>query len=88
MIDDRWVALTADERFEARMRAWQEPAGVDFATPEAAAGYAERAGMIRDSLRLRRPVRVLISPWAGLFPVRSAGMTVREAYYDTPRLAQ
>jgi hypothetical protein len=88
VIADGWVALTADEKFEARMRAWQEPAGVDFATPEAAAAYAERPGMIRDVLELRRPVRVPLAPWAGLFPVRRARMTAREAYYDTTRLAQ
>jgi hypothetical protein len=88
VIADGWVARTADERFEARMRAWREPAGVDFATPEAAAAYAERAGMIRDVVELKRPVRVPLSPWAGLFPVRSAGLTAHDAYYDTDRLAR
>jgi hypothetical protein len=61
------------------MRAWQEPQGVAFASPEAAAAYAERAGMVRDAIELRRPVRVPLSPWAGLFPVRCAGMTARDA---------
>ena len=88
MVDEDWAGLTADGRYERRMRAWQEPEGVEFATPEAAASYAERAGMIRDVVELRRPVRVPVSPWAGLFPVRSAGMTAREAYYDHERLAQ
>jgi hypothetical protein len=88
MLDDGRAALTADEKYEARLRAWREPERVEFASLEAAAAYAERTGMVRDVLELRQPARVPISPWAGLFPVRSAGMTAREAYYDTPRLAQ
>jgi hypothetical protein len=83
-----WTTLTADEKSEARLRAWQEPEGVAFAAPEAAAAYAERTGMVREALELRRPVRVPVSPWAGLFPVRSAGMTAREACYDHERLAR
>ena len=88
MLQDGWAALSTAEKYSARMLAWQEPEGVAFASPEAAAAYAERAGMIRDALELRNPVRVPISPWAGLFPARSAGMTAREAYYDASRLAQ
>jgi len=85
---DGWGELTADEKYGARMRTWQQPEGVDFASPVVAAAYAERAVMIRDALELRQPARVPVSPWAGLFPVRSAGMTAREAYYDHERLAQ
>jgi hypothetical protein len=88
MFEDGWAALTAGEKYDARLRAWEEPAGVEFASPGAAAAYTERTGMVRDVLELRRPVRVPISPWAGLFPVRCAGMTARDAYYDTPRLAR
>jgi uroporphyrinogen-III decarboxylase len=87
MQDDRWSDLTADQRYEARMRAWQEPEGLSFSTPESAAAYAERTGMLRDVLELRKPARVPLSPWSGLFPVRYAGMAVREAYYDHERLA-
>jgi hypothetical protein len=74
--------------YEARMRAWQEPEGIVFASPQSAAAYAERCTMILDVIELRKPVRVPISPWAGLFPVRSAGMTARDAYYDHARLAE
>ena len=88
MILDGWVEKTADEKYDARMRAWQKPEGVEFATPEAAAAHAERTGMIRDALELKKPPRVPISPWAGLYPARLAGMTARDAYYDTARLAR
>lgn len=87
MTAEGWVKLTAAEKYHARLRAWQEPEGVEFATPEAAAAHAERTGMIRDALELRKPARVPVSPWAGFFPVRNASMTAREAYYDHERLA-
>ena len=87
MFTDDWARLTADERYEARMRAWQEPEGVEFASPEAAAAYAERVGMIRDAVELGKPVRVPISPWVGLFAARAAGLTAHDAYYDYGRLA-
>lgn len=87
MGDDR-AGLTADERLEARLSAWQEQAGLEFTTPEAAAAYRERTGMIRDVLELKRPVRVPLSPWPGLFAVRCAGLTARDAYYDAGRLAE
>jgi uroporphyrinogen-III decarboxylase len=85
---DGGAKLTAVEKHRARIQVWQEPEGVEFATPEAAAAYAERTGMVRDALELRQPVRVPVSPWAGLFPVRATGMTAHEAYYDHERLAQ
>ena len=66
----------------------RSPRASSSRTPEAAAAYAERTGLLRDALELRQPMRVPISPWAGLFPVRAAGMTAREAYYDHARLAQ
>ena len=87
MVDEEWAGLTAGERYERRMRAWQEPAGVN-GTPEAAASFAERTGMLRDAIELRQPVRVPISPWVGLFPVRCAGLTARDAYYDYARLSE
>ena len=33
MVDTEWAELTAAERYERRMRAWQEPEGVEFARP-------------------------------------------------------
>jgi uroporphyrinogen-III decarboxylase len=44
--------------------------------------------MVRDALELRRPLRVPMSPWAGLFPARCAGMTARDACCGAPRLAR
>jgi hypothetical protein len=44
--------------------------------------------MMRDAIELKKPVRVPIAPWMGLFPARYAGMTAREAYYDFAKLDQ
>jgi hypothetical protein len=82
-----WDKLTPDQRFEARMEAWLEPANVEFVSDEAKRAYRERVGMLRDAVELRRPSRVPIAPWIGLFPALWAGMTAREAYYDYDKLA-
>jgi len=88
MFTHDWDTLTADQRFEARMRAWREPDGVEFVTPEAAAAYRERVGMIRAAVELNKPARVPVSPHVGLFPARCAGLSARDAYYDYGRFAQ
>ena len=80
-------ASTPDERFDARMRAWLEPAGVEFVSPDAERAYRERVGLLRDAIELKKPARVPIAPWMGLFPGLSSGLTARETYYDYDRLA-
>ncbi len=39
-------------------------------------------------IQLKKPARVPIAPWIGLYPALWDGMTAREAYYDFDRLAQ
>lgn len=87
MSKDGCATSTADVRYEARMRAWQEPADVEFPNPEAAAAYGERVALLRDAVELRRPARVPISPAIGLFAVRYGGCTARDAFYDRAKLA-
>jgi hypothetical protein len=83
---DDWNELTPDERYEKRMAAWLEPANVEFASDRAAADYRERVTLLRDAIELRKPARVPIAPWVGLFPAFWGGLTAREAYYDYPKL--
>jgi len=61
-----WGILTAAEKYEARLRAWQEPKASGSRRPRQRRPTPSVPGMIRDALELRRPVRVPISPWAAL----------------------
>jgi len=83
---ENWNELTPDQRFAARMQVWKEP-GVEFASAAVKQAYEERVQMFWDAIELRKPSRVPIAPWIGLFPALWDGMTAREAYYDFPRLA-
>ncbi len=67
-------------------RAWAEPAGLTFSSDDAARAYRERVQLFRDAIELRKPARVPIAPWMGLFPALWAGLTAREAYYDYDKL--
>ncbi len=80
-LTDDWKDLTPDQRFEARMDAWQN-APIPFASPEVGAAYRERVQLYRDAFALRKPSRVPIAPWIGLLPFRYYGYTGHDAYYD------
>ena len=88
MFTDDWDQLTPDQRFEARMGAWLEPQGVEFAGEDARAAYRERVTMLRDAIELRKPARVPIAPQVGLFPARWGGLSPREAYYEPAKLRE
>ena len=80
-----WGTLTPDARFNARMDVWQDPE-VEWASDEAKALYQERTQLFRDAIQLKKPKRVPIAPWIGLYPALWDGMSPREAYYDLARL--
>ncbi len=73
MFTDDWNKLTADERFAARLDAWQNTP-IEFASPEVAAAYRDRVQLWRDAIALKKPARVPITPWIGLFPLRYCGL--------------
>jgi uroporphyrinogen-III decarboxylase len=81
MFTDDWNELTPDQRQAARLDAWQN-APIEFASPEAGAAYRERVQMYRDVFALRKPSRVPIAPWIGLYPLRYCGYTGHDGYYD------
>jgi len=87
MFTDDWDTLTPDQRLAARLDAWQN-APIEFASPEVAAAYRDRVQLYRDAIGLKKPARVPIAPWIGLFPLRYAGFTAHDAYYDTGKLAE
>ncbi|MFA4965877.1 MAG: uroporphyrinogen decarboxylase family protein [Thermoleophilia bacterium] len=85
MFTENWSELTPDERFDVRMQAWMEP-GVEFASPGVRQAYQERVQLFRDAIELKKPARVPVAPWIGLFPGLNAGLTARETYYEYEKL--
>lgn len=77
--------LSPAEKREARFAEWRSP-GVSFASPEAERGYRERTQLIKDVVDLKKPARVPVCPIIGFYPFAYAGVTAREAMYDTEKL--
>src|SRR5215212_1904842 len=82
---ENWKELSLNEKKEARLKAWASVA-MEFASPEAEQGYRQRAQMISDVVNLKKPERIPIVPWWGVFPAHYAGITVQEATYDYDKL--
>jgi uroporphyrinogen-III decarboxylase len=81
-----WAELGWEERRARRVQRWTNPAGVTFVDDVARRGYEERVQLMVDALALRTPARVPISPMAGFFIPRYAGLTVKEAMYEYDKL--
>jgi hypothetical protein len=86
-IPENWKKTSLKERQSARLQAWASPE-MEFASPEAEKGYKQRAKMIMDVVRLKKPERIPIIPWWGVFPAHYAGVTVEELMYDYEKLGK
>lgn len=84
-IPENWSELTPRERQEARFNSWMG-AEIEFASPEAEQGYKQRLQMIKDAIQLKKPERVRVIPWWGVYPAEYGGITVEEAMYDYEKL--
>jgi len=84
-IPENWNKLTPKEKQEARLNSWVS-AKIEFASSEAEQGYRKRAQMVKDVVQLKKPERVPVIPWWGVYPAEYAGITVQEAMYDYEKL--
>ncbi|UCG88749.1 MAG: uroporphyrinogen decarboxylase [Gemmatimonadota bacterium] len=84
-IPENWGELTARERQDARINSWAL-AQIEFASTEAEQGYRKRTQMIKNVVQLKKPERVPVMPWAGVYPAEYGGITVQEAMYDYEKL--
>jgi len=64
---ENWNTLTSKEKMEARFKSWMS-LDMKFASPEAAKGYKQRIQMIKDVTSLKKPERIPIIPWTGVYP--------------------
>jgi hypothetical protein len=82
---DDWNKLSPKQKQEARFKSWSSPE-IEFVNPEAEQSYKKRVRMVKDVTQLRKPERVPILPWLGVYPAEYAGINVREAMYDYEKL--
>jgi hypothetical protein len=81
-----WAVLTWEQKRERRLKAWLEAPGVQFASPEAEAGYRARTGRLIDVIMLRKPDRVPVTPALGEFVATYAGYTQKDITYDADKI--
>ena len=86
-IPENWSDLTPTEKREARFNSWMS-AEIEFATPEAAQAYKQRIQRIKDVTDLKKPDRIPIIPWWGVYPAEYGGISVQEAMYDYEKLGE
>ncbi|MHB8767166.1 MAG: uroporphyrinogen decarboxylase family protein [Deferrisomatales bacterium] len=86
MFTDNWQSLTADHRYEERMKVWEAGPGLAFPDAAAEQAFRRRARMIRDAIELKKPEAVPVCPFVGTYPAAFAGVTMWEAMYDYGRL--
>ncbi|HMR68040.1 MAG TPA: uroporphyrinogen decarboxylase family protein [Anaerolineae bacterium] len=82
---ENWNKLTSAEKRDARFASWMSPE-MEFATPEAAEAFKQRIQIIKAVTDLKKPERVPVIPWFGIYPATYAGITPREAMYDYDKL--
>jgi hypothetical protein len=80
-----WNEMNLKEKQAARLQAWASPQ-MEFASAEAEKGYKQRAQMIIDVIQLKKPERIPVVPWWGVYPAHYAGVTVEEIMYDYEKL--
>ncbi len=83
--DKAWHELTPEQKRERRFAAWLDAPGIQFASPEAEAGYKSRVRRLIDTIELKKPDRVPVTPFLGEFVATYAGYTQRDITYDTDK---
>jgi hypothetical protein len=78
--------LTPDQKRQARIDAWLNHEGIEFAKPEVEKAYRERAQMFADVFQLKKPKRVPVAIATGFVPFAYAGYTCKDAMYDYEKL--
>lgn len=85
MLTENWDKLSAEEKYQERMKAWMSP-NIEFASPEAAQAFKQRTQMVKDAIELKKPERVPICLNVGFYPGTYAGVTAQELMYDYAKL--
>jgi hypothetical protein len=82
---ENWNKLDIKEKQTARLNAWATTP-LPFPSSDAEKAYKQRAQMLIDVVNLKKPERVPVVPWWGVYPAHYGGITVQEATYDYEKL--
>lgn len=86
-----WKQLTPEEKKKLRFDAWQQSTeAIPFVSPEAAAGYRERAQRLRQAYDLAHPDRIIadMSMGAGEYALRRKGLNGKDIVYHHEKLLE
>ena len=86
-MEKKWEEMSADEKQEEQFRKLltpKDPEGKDlkFQGSEAEVAYKASINRIKDVIQLKKPDRVPVIIFPGMYPVNYAGITLQEAMYD------
>jgi hypothetical protein len=80
--------LTPEQKREARLKAWYDHEGIEFANPEVEKQYQERVQMFIDVFQMKKPKRVPVAIATGFYPFLYAGYSCKDAMYDYDKLGK
>ena len=80
---DNWDLLSMEERRKLRLENWKNGTGIEFASAAAKERYLDRVNLLADAIDLnKKPSRVPVHTFPGVYPVRRVGMTPKDLFYD------
>jgi len=80
--------LTPSQKLEARLAAWQNHEGIEFANKEKEKEYRFRTQILTDVVKMKKPARVPVLIATGFYPFHYAGYTCRDPMYDYEKLGK
>lgn len=87
-MENNWSGLSASEKREKRFERWLSAEGIKFNRPEAEQKYKNIVTRLIKVFKLEEPDRVPVMLPTGDTPLYMAGMTYKEAMYDSEKLCK
>ena len=87
-MESNWNDLSAEQKREKRFEKWLSAEGRKFNSPEAGRKYKEIVTRLIKVIKLEEPDRVPVMLPTGTVPIYMAGMTYKEAMYDSEKLSK
>ncbi len=85
-MDKNWNNLSPEEKREKRFERWLSTENMTFNSPEAEQKYKDIVTRFIRVIKLEEPDRVPVMLPTGTTPIYMAGMTYKEAMYDSDKL--
>lgn len=82
-----WDKLDWQERRERRFERWRSAPDVQFASDSAKKEYQDRAQLLIDAVKLKKPARVPVATSVGFYVGKYSGLTKKESMYEYEKMA-